>query len=298
MGSRGSLVVISCCALGWRFGRPLIGINLVGSMLVGCGGSELHADEAPRASSVDPAAFLEEIGAEASPVLRHPEPSVDELDQARRDARGTERRERMRDLAVGLMFEAQASEGREARRARQRAEQTLDAAARGNRDAQLAAELDFVKLWMDWRGGSRATAARAERYTTRHRRVGGTLLTIAWMIRGEAALADEAYDDAIESFRFALGQLGSPLYAFALLRTAAAQRGAGRVEQATQALSEVEQLGCDGGASALVLRVATAAAGERGSGLRLDPDGVTRPAACPTPSEAAEEEDEGWHPAE
>jgi hypothetical protein len=279
------------------FPRVLIASALLASAASGCGGAQAHS-EAPRASLVEPAAFLEELGGEASPVLRRPERSVDAIDAARREARGTERRQLMRDLAVALMYVAQASDGREGRRARQRAEQTLDAAARGNRDAQLGAELDFVKLWMDWRAGSRSARARAERYTTRHRRVGGALLTIAWMIRGEAALAEEAYDDATEAYRFALGQLGSPVYAFALLRTAHAERGAGHAEEATQALTEVEQLGCEAGVHALVLRAATAAAGERGSGLRTDPDGVTRPASCPSPSERAEEEGGGWHPAE
>jgi len=32
--------------------------------------------------------------------------------------------------------------------------------------------------------------------------------------------------------------------------------------------------------------------------MRVDVDGVTRPAACPVPSEDDQEEEEGWRPAE
>ena len=122
-------------------------------LLVGCGGAMGSANEAPRAAGLDPAAFLQEVGAESSVVLRAPERPSDAIDEERRAARGAERRRLMRDLAVALMFEAEAADDREARRLRRRVEQTVDAAARGNRDAQLAAELDFVKLWMAWRTG-------------------------------------------------------------------------------------------------------------------------------------------------
>lgn len=267
--------------------------------LTACGASSGGGSTTPgqQARGVDPPAFLEEVGAASSPVLRRPERSIDELEQARRDARGAERRQAARDLVIGLMFAAADAEDREARRHRRRAERIADAAARGSRDRGLAAELDFAKLWMAWQSGSRAAERRAERFTIRHRQA-GDLLTLAWMLRGEIALADERYDDAVEAYRFALGQLGHPLYAFALLRTAHAQRRRGNADQADQALAEVEQLGCAPDASPAVVRLAAAAASERGSGIRLDTDGVTRPAACPTPDESADEEDEGWRPAE
>ncbi len=195
------------------------------------------------------------------------------------------------------MFAAADADGREARRDRRRASRLADAAGRGSRDRNLAAELDFAQLWMSWQAGSRSAERRAERFTTRHRQA-GVLLTLAWMLRGEIAFAEERYQDAIDAYRFALGQLGHPLYGFALLRTAQAQRRLGNAEQAEQALSEVEQLGCASDVVPPVMRLAAAAASERGSGLRRDADGVTRPAVCPSPEAGEDEEDEGWHPAE
>jgi len=83
-----------------------------------------------------------------------------------------------------------------------------------------------------------------------------------------------------------------------LLRTAHAHRALGEDDETTQALSEVEQLGCDETAHALVVRVATVAASENGSGLRRGDDGVLRPASCLEPTAEEEEEEEGWRPEE
>ena len=96
----------------------------------------------------------------------------------------------------------------------------LTAARRGNRDQALAAELDMIDLWRAWRGERTTRAARlSERFTRRHR-AAGMLTGIAWMVRGETAQAEDDYDTSIAHYRFALGQLGTPLYAFALYRTA------------------------------------------------------------------------------
>ncbi len=242
--------------------------------------------------------FLAEVGAEAAPgVFAFPTRTVDELEAARREARGDDRRRLGRDEAVALMHAADGAETREARRLRQRAERILDASARGNRDATIAAELDFVRLWMTWRAGSTSRAARlAERFTTRHR-AAGILTTLAYMVRGECAFADEDWDGATEHYRFALGQLGTPLYAYALYRTAHAQGADGQRDVGLSTLREVEQLGCDTSAARTTVRVAAAAASELSSGIRQGADGVVRPASCPEPSEADEEET-GWRPAE
>ncbi|MCZ7679574.1 MAG: hypothetical protein M5U28_12755 [Sandaracinaceae bacterium] len=228
--------------------------------------------------------------------LRRPERSIEELEAARRDARGNDRRAAVRDLVVAHMFAAEEADEREARRLRRRAEQLADAAVRGSRDAGLIAEIDFARLWMSWRSGAANAEPRATRFTERHRSA-RELVPLAWMIRGELALVGERFDDAVAAFRFALGDLEHPLYAYALWRTAASYRRLGRADDATQALAEVEQLGCASGASAFVVRVATAAASERGSGLRQDTDGVTRPASCAAP-ESGESESTGWRPAE
>lgn len=265
--------------------------------LTACGAAT-SGSRTVRAGSVDAAAYLLEIGAESTVVLRRPERSIDELEAARREARGPDRRTATRDLIVAHVFAADEAERREARRLRRRAEQLADAAVRGSRDSTFLAEIAFAKLWLSWRAGASNAEQRATRFTERFRSA-GDLLTLAWMIRGEIALDDERYDDAITAFRFALGQLEHPLYAYALWRTARAYRLLRRSEEATQALTEVEQLACARSPSPFVVRVATAAASERGSGLRRDPDGVTRPAACPSPAErAADGESEGWRPEE
>ncbi len=247
--------------------------------------------------SIDPPVFLAEVGSDAAPqVFAFPTRTVDAIEAERRAARGEERRTLGRELAVALIHAADDAEAREARRLRQRAERTIDAAASGNRDAQLAAELDFLRLWMTWRAGGGARAGRlAERFTTRHR-AAGLLTTLAYMVRGEVAFADEDYDDAIEHYRFALGQLGTPLYAYALYRTAHVHGARGEREEGLAALREVEQLGCDARAARPTVRVAAAAATELTTGLRQDGDGVVRPASCPAREETRE--DEGWRPAE
>ncbi len=249
-----------------------------------------------RGAAIEPADFLTEVGAETA-VLRRPERSIDELEAARGEASGTERRTIVRDLVVAHVFAAEDADEREARRLRRRAERMADAAVRGSRDAQLNADIAFLKLWMSWRAGAGNAATRAERFTDRHRE-SGDLLLIAWMIRGELAIEAERWDDSLAAFRFALGSLEHPLYAYALYRSAHSYRALERADDATQALSEVEQLGCAPGASPLVVRLATAAASERGSGLRQDTDGVIRPASCPSPEERAREPERGWRPEE
>ncbi len=266
--------------------------------LCACGGAGVGGTTA-RGAAVDPAAFLMEVGAESTDLLRRPARSIDELDAARREARGAERRQAVRELVVAYLFAAEDAEGREAARARRRAEQLVSAITRGSRDRTLNAEMAFAQLWMSGRADAGSAEARATRFTERLQD-SGHLLTLAWMIRGEIALEHERFEDAIASFRFALGQLEHPLYAYALVRTAQAERRLGRADDADQALSEAEQLGCREGASPLFVRLASAAAAERGTGMRRDPDGVTRPASCPAPGERSgdESEDEAWHPAE
>jgi tetratricopeptide (TPR) repeat protein len=259
---------------------------------IACGASQSARSTTVR---VDPGEFLLEVGGQSASVLTRPERSIEELETARRDARGNERRAISRELVIAHMFAAEQAEGRDARRIRRRAEQLADSTVQGSRDDALLAEMAFVKLWMSWRAGTANAAQRAERFTDRYRQ-SGDLLTLAWMIRGEIALDGEDYDDALTAFRFALGQLEHPLYAYALFRSARAYRVQGRTEEADQALAEVESLGC---ASALpsTIRLANAAAGERGTGVARGADGVERPASCPAPG-TNDDEEEGWRPAE
>lgn len=245
---------------------------------------------------IEPGPFLLELGGQSAGVLARPERSIEELDVARREARGSDRRAVTRELVIAHLFAAETAEGREARQIRRRAEQLADACVQGSRDDQLLAEMAFAKLWMSWRAGAPNAAQRAERFTDRHQQ-SGDLLTLAWMIRGEIALDAEEYEDALTAFRFALGNLEHPLYAYALFRTARVYTVQGRREEAGQAYSEVESLGCAASASPFTLRLAVAAAGERGTGVARGADGTERPSSCASTS-ADENEEEGWRPAE
>ena len=80
----------------------------------------------------------------------------------------------------------------------------------------------FLEVWLDFETEGRNAASRAERFTTRHDQ-SGDLLVLVWMIRGELALRAEDWEGARAGFRFVLGQLGHPLYAYALYRTAFAR---------------------------------------------------------------------------
>ena len=166
----------------------------LGACLLGCGAASGGGGGAQGASgeavSLDPAAFLREVGAETSEVLRPPEGSLEELEAVRREARGAERRAATQRVITAHAFAAEeasaADDARGARRHRRIAERLADAAVRGTRDADLVAQVNFMRLWMTWRSGAAAAEGRAERYTTRHTQA-GVLTTIAWMIRGEIA---------------------------------------------------------------------------------------------------------------
>lgn len=259
-------------------------------------GATMGSSSRGAGARVDPAELLLEVGGQSTAALRPPERSIDELEAARREARGTDRRNIVRELVVAHLFAAEEAEGREQRRIRRRAEELADAAVRGSRDDTLNAEMAFVKLWMSWRAGAPSAAQRAERFTERYRQ-SGDLLALAWMIRGEIAFAGEDFEDAVTAYRFALGNLEHPLYGYALLRTAHSYQRMDRADDATQALTEVEQLGCRSDASPFALRLAIAAAGERGTGTRADASGTTRPASCEVETAGAGEE-EGWRPEE
>jgi hypothetical protein len=177
------------------------------------------------------------------------------------------------------MFAAQETEGRQQRRHRSDFRRLTDQATNGSRDATLIAEVQFLELWASWHDGDDGAEGRAERFIERHAS-SGELALLAWILRGEIAFEHERWDDAATAFRFVLGQLGHPLYAYALYRTSHTWQQAGRPEDAREALEEVAQLGCSSDADEPTLRVALQAARDLGQGDRAGPDGVRRPASC------------------
>lgn len=268
-------------------------------LLLGCGATSTTTDRLDDMVIVEPYTFLRGLGADASAVMREPEAEPDAIDAQRREARGSERLSRTVEL-VGAYVHAweAAEERRDRRRLRRLADRFADAGIRAaRRDRGTEAQLDFAKLWMSYVAAERGAGRRAERFTRRYAQTGGGLVGIAWMIRGEVALENEEHDEAIDAFRFALGQPGTALYAYALYRTGIAHQAEGEDAEAEQAMSEAMQMGCDS-EDARIVEVAGAAASSNHTPLRRDPDGVLRPSTCPSHEELAEEEPEGWRPAE
>lgn len=266
---------------------------LLAIWLSGCGAAAPSVRAAESREIFDPVAFLLEVGGSQTDLLRAPDESIDALMARRSEVSGPERRQVLRALARAHIVAARTAEGREARRHRDNARRFADAAANGSRDDHLTAEMAFLEVWLDYETETRTAASRAERFTTRYER-SGDLLVLAGMIRGELALSASDWSGARDGFRFVLGQLGHPLYAYALYRTALAWHSEGNEEEARQALEEATALGCDVTASEPTRRMALLAAHELGVALRSEGDHDV-PTTCPEPNAT---ESEGWRPPE
>ncbi|MEM9192460.1 MAG: hypothetical protein AAGF12_25020 [Myxococcota bacterium] len=258
----------------WRLG--------VGLILLGCGAGEAPVERARAVEDVPPETLLLQFGANHTSTLREPERSLEELEDSRETAAGVERRQILRDLALAHLFEAEyldeEEDERSLRRHRRKATQFAEAAGGRGADAYLAAEMDFVRLWCTWRGGRGPVDTRAERFIDRYPN-SGDLLLLAWMIRGEVAFEEENFEGAANHFRFALGQLGHPLYAYALYRTAQSWEALGRGDDAREALEEVLPLACPEDATEETVTVASMAAGALDAPL-VRYEGRTVPEEC------------------
>lgn len=266
------------------------------ALVVGCGGTTGTAPTSGGGStSFDARAFLEEVADAETDLLTAPDRSVEDLMDAREGTSGAARRAIFRDLARAHLALARTTEGREARRHREQFDRFRDQATNGSRDEHLNAEMDFLEIWAGWENEARNVATRAERFTNRHE-TSGVLLVLTWMIRGELALAANDWQGARDAFRFVLGQLGHPLYAYALYRTAFAWHSAGDDEQARQALEEAAALGCDADVPEPTRRMALLSAAQLDVGRR-DEGGHEVPASCPERT-AGSEDTGGWRPPE
>lgn len=262
---------------GRRLGYPrgMVRAFVLALFLLGCGAS----GGSVRRSSTElfaPRTYLEEVAAGPTDLLRAPERSIEELQAARAASTGEARRSVLRDLARAHAALARASEGREARRHREAAEGFAEQA--GARDERVALEMEFLLLWTAWANEVRGVAARAARFTRSHED-GGELLALVWMMRGELALEAGEWEEARSAFRFILGSLGHPLYAYALFRTGFAWHFSEDEPQSRQALEEAAALGCASTAPPTTSEIAVRAARLLGVGTR--PDGArTVPASC------------------
>jgi len=244
-------------------------------LVVGCGASGSSLRRSPT-GLFEPRAYLEEVAAQQTDLLRAPERSIEDLLAARAASTGEARRGVLRDLARAHAALARASEGREARRHREAAEGFAEQA--GARDERASLEMEFLLLWTAWANDVRGVGARAARFAQSHED-GGELLALVWMMRGELALEASEWEEARAAFRFILGSLGHPLYAYALFRTGFAWHFAEDEPQSRQALEEAAALGCPPAASATTVEVAVRAARLLGIGTRSEGD-RTVPASC------------------
>lgn len=262
-----------------RLGAVVVVLSAA-SLFASCGGAETPA--VTRAPDVDPPHFILEVGSARVQALSRPDGEPDALRRAVRDApAGQERRDAMQNAAVGLMYAADAAtEERERRRLRRDSSNFAGRAKSGSRDEFQIALMEFVEVWNAWRAAARNAGRLAERYTTR-RNDAGELYTLMWAIRGEIALELHEWQAGADAFRYYLGLLEHPLYAYGLWRTARCYRGLDRDADAVQALGEARDLGCAPDVDPAVLKVATVAGREVGTSAVEWPDGSVRPSNCP-----------------
>lgn len=282
MGGTTTRLVV-CCAL----------------LAIGCGAAQSTGGASYRPEPLEAHVFLRGYG----------QANVSTFDEVRdsetvlplmREARGAERKALQRELALAYLSEAEAeTDERAQRRLWRKTQQAAERAAVRVRDAWVRAELAFVQLWSSWRVGARNALRKSERFTSRHL-AGGDLLLMAWAIRGELALAAEAWEEARTSFRYLLGHIEHPLYAYALYRDGEALRGLDRRDEAIANFEQVRDMGCDPDAPRAVLRIAALASRQARTDVHLDGSGDPRPDSCaPPPVEGeGEGESEGWTPEE
>ncbi len=260
-----------------RGGKGSLVVLLLAAACGGAGGPRLEAPARPDA--IDPPRFLLEYAGRRANALSPPERSIDALEEARREARGDERRQAVRELAIAHLLAAEQAPERDATRHRRSALRFARAASRGTDDDWLAAEMAFIEVWSAWRAGRGGAANVAERFARRHPR-SGDLVYLCWIIRGEVAFEREDWDEAAEAYRFVLGSIEHPLYGYALYRTAHAWKGLGRDDDTEQALREVVQLGCAADAADEAREMAALAQSDlRMPDVTLE-DGTSRPEIC------------------
>jgi tetratricopeptide (TPR) repeat protein len=239
-------------------------ILAVGLWAGACGSPPPPARPVTRSAEIDVPALLLEVGAERTPALRRPAEPVDALKDAVRAGRGAERFEALRKLALAELWAGEeATDERDAKRARKAAIHTTHDARGRTRNQAVLAELAFVELWCAWRAGRDGAEDLAARYAE-DRHEAGELMLFARAIAGELALEREDYPQAAEAYRWLLVQLEHPLYAYALWRTAACYRGMGRDDDAKQALREAADAGSGPNAADAAKRIAAVARAELG----------------------------------
>ena len=232
--------------------------------LAACGGSQgTRLTSGAGRAQLELPEYLLEMAGTSSGWLARPSSGSEALQKQARGLRGDERRRAFAQLAVAHLWEAENElDERRAKRHRRDANEAVQNATNRSRDDSLIQAMAFVSLVVAWRNDSRNSDAAAERFVDRHR-TAGDLHLLGWIVRGEIAFGARRWNQAATAYRYLLGEMEHPLYAFALYRTAHCYRGQGRTEDARQALREVAGLGGPG-ARPEVARVAEAARRELG----------------------------------
>ncbi len=272
-------------------------------LAVGCGGAQSAGGASYRPEPLEGHVFLRSYGKTNVSTFEQEVRDSETVLPLMREARGAERKALQRELALAYLWEAEAeTDERKSRRLWRQTRKAAERAAARVRDDWVRAEMAFVQLWSAWRSGARNALRKSERFTSRHLG-GGDLLLMAWAIRGELALAAEEWEEARTSFRYLLGHIEHPLYAYALFRDGEALRGLDRPDEAIANFEQVRDMGCEPDAPPAVLRVAALAARQARTDVHLDANGDPRPDSCaPPPVEGEGEgeggESEGWTPEE
>lgn len=260
---------------------------------MGCGGPPKPKTVDTSVKSLDVASMLLEHAAGHSRSLLRPAVASPELEVARKQARGKERHELIRKLAVAHMHEAHEALGLKEKRRHQRAAiKQAAAAAKVMKDPWDRAELAFIRMWTIYRMG-RPTADKVVSHFIKRHRVSAELVVVAWLIRAELDYEKRRWKKAERSYRYVVAMAPHPLYGLALYRTAQCYDKLGRSEDVSAAFSEIVQLGCAEEVRSVSDEVLSSAAAQQREELVRTPEGKLFPARCvPEPDPEAEESDE------
>lgn len=192
------------------------------------------------------------------------------LSRALRTARGAAaRREAQFRLYVRRFQRAEGAEGTERTtilRTMAREERTL---LRGNTDVRLAAEVAFMKLWLDYAAGDYAARAKAEAFVTDHA-AQQDLVRIVTVIRAELALAQHEVANSRALFETLRAAPSDELSGYARYRAARMLCADGQLEPCRRELEDARVFGCAADASATTQDFAARAATELDTPRRRD----------------------------
>lgn len=233
-----------------------------------CGAAPPPVEETVADVYLEPSDYLLRWAGEWNSDVARPDGDSEGLKESIAGLRGAERHAMSLRYVAALIYEIDADELDASSRELRLAQREVRTALRRLRRVrgELATTRDFLELVAAWRGGLPRAVNLAERFTDRH--ADSTALHgLAWMILGEVYFEGGRYEDAARSYRYLLGDLEHPLYAFASWRTAATLQEQDREDEAGALLTQVVRLACPANTAEPTAEVAAAAASEVGIAL-------------------------------